>query len=29
VKQGNKHLAKLEDRNTMMVLIGYEQGSKA
>jgi hypothetical protein len=29
VKQGNKHLVKLEDRNTMMVFIGYEQGSKA
>jgi hypothetical protein len=29
VKQGSKHLGKLEDRNTMMVFIGYESGSKA
>jgi transposase InsO family protein len=29
VKQGSKHLGKLEDRNTMMVFIGYELGSKA
>jgi hypothetical protein len=29
VKQGSKHLGKLEDRNTMMVFIGYEPGSKA
>jgi hypothetical protein len=29
VKQGNKHLTKLEDCSTMMVFIGYEPGSKA
>jgi hypothetical protein len=29
VKQGNKHLTKLEDRSTQMVFIGYESGSKA
>jgi hypothetical protein len=29
VKQGNKRLAKLEDRSMPMVFIGYEQGSKA
>jgi hypothetical protein len=29
VKQGSKHLGKLEDRNTMIVFIRYESGSKA
>jgi transposase InsO family protein len=29
VKQGNNRLAKLEDRSTPMVFIGYEPGSKA
>jgi hypothetical protein len=29
VKQGNKHLGKLEDHSTPMVFIGYEHGSKA
>jgi hypothetical protein len=29
VKQGNKKLAKLEDRSTPMVSVGYESGSKA
>jgi hypothetical protein len=29
VKQGSKHLGKLEDRNTLMVFIRYEPGSKA
>jgi hypothetical protein len=29
VKQGAKHLSKLEDRSTPMVFIGYEHGSKA
>jgi hypothetical protein len=29
IKQGSKHLGKLEDCNTMMVFIGYEPGSKA
>jgi transposase InsO family protein len=29
VKQGSKHLGKLQDRSTMMVFIGYEPGSKA
>jgi hypothetical protein len=29
VKQGNKQLAKLEDRNTMMLFTGYEPGMKA
>ena len=29
VKQGSKRLAKLEDRSTPMVFVGYEPGSKA
>jgi hypothetical protein len=29
VKQGSKHLGKLEDHSTMMVFIGYKPGSKA
>lgn len=29
VKTARPHLKKLEDRSTPMVLIGYEQGSKA
>jgi hypothetical protein len=29
VKKGNKRLAKLEDRGTTMVFVGYEPGSKS
>jgi hypothetical protein len=29
VKHGNKRLAKLEDRSTPMVFMGYEHGTKA
>jgi hypothetical protein len=29
IKQGRKQLSKLEDRNIMVVFIGYEEGSKA